>query len=86
MMCHDWHRSILGVAVVVGFFYFLSQIMTHAIPQEVHDLVLIFVTHLADRFGTIVDFFYGSSSGSMAKDNTIANKLNEDKHDKPDTP
>jgi hypothetical protein len=86
--CHDWHRIVIGGIVVSGFFVFLWRMFGTVIPPEMHDLVIVFVTMLAREFGTIVDYFFGSSAGSTEKDSALTEHMlrKEEHHDEPHTP
>ena len=61
--------TLVGVAVVFAFGGALLWIAGHDVKAS--DLALVMFGMLASKFGTIVDFYFGSSAPSHAKDATI---------------
>lgn len=63
-------------AVAVGVFVILSSLLLVLcfveVPKTNHDIIITLAGAMAGSAVTIVSFFFGSSSSSRAKDDTIA--------------
>jgi hypothetical protein len=63
-------------AVAVGVFIILSLLLGilcfKEVPKENHDIIITLAGAMAGSAVTIVSFYFGSSSSSRAKDDTIA--------------
>lgn len=68
----DWTPSVLGTAVVLGFFSVLAYIIKYGLPAEGQEVLLIMVGALGAMTTQVGNFFFGSSSGSKNKDQLIA--------------
>ena|SRR3990167_797003 len=68
----DKMPMILALAVTGGFFAVFVIIIKVPIPTAVHDLVLIMLGGLAGNFNSVINYFFGSSSGSATKTDILA--------------
>ena len=79
MKSKDYFQYILGGLIVVGFFILLITLVYSSVPEENKDLLNLVVGALIGSFATVVGYFFGSSSSSAKKDETIgdivANKI-----------
>lgn len=67
-----WRRDIVGFLAVAGFCAVCILVLNGgAIESSMKDVGLVLLGQLSMKFGTVVDYFYGSSAGSAAKDKTI---------------
>ena len=62
----------LGGLVVIGFFVLLTLLVLSAVPDTNKDLLNLVVGALIGSFATVVNYFYGSSAGSAAKNDLLA--------------
>lgn len=60
-------RAFVGLLVIVGFFGALWFVLHSTRDTPMKDALLILVGTLGAKFGTVVDWHYGSSSGSERK-------------------
>lgn len=65
---------VIAIIVIVATFWVLKQVLGVEIPAGNRDVVMMIVGVLVAKFGTIVDFFYGSSKGSADKTDAMAAK------------
>jgi hypothetical protein len=74
-------KYILGGMVVAGYFVLLYLLLLRIVPEQNRDLLNLVVGALIGSFAAVVQYFFGSSSGSAKKDETISaiasNKDNE---------
>lgn len=69
----DWRRDLIGTIAVGGFVAIcVLVLMGNTIADSMEKVALIIIGQLSMKFGTVVDFFYGSSHSSQAKDQTIS--------------
>jgi hypothetical protein len=68
----DWTPKILAYGVTLGFFGVLAMMFTHAIPDTGHDVLLVLIGSLGSAWIAIINYYYGSSSGSAAKTQILA--------------
>jgi hypothetical protein len=68
----DIFQYVLGALIVIGFFTLLYLLVSGEVPEANKDLLNLVVGALIGSFATVVGYFYGSSSGSAKKDETIA--------------
>jgi drug/metabolite transporter (DMT)-like permease len=73
----DIFQFILGGIIVIGFFLLLYFLIFLEIPEKNSALLNLIIGALIGSFVTIVGYFYGSSSGSAKKDETIAAQSKE---------
>lgn len=60
-------QAILALSIAVGFFGILWLLLKHDVDTSMRDALLIMVGALGSAFGAVVNFFFGSSSGSQVK-------------------
>jgi len=68
----DWTPSILGGAIVVGFFGVLMYIFQFGMPDKGGELLLIMVGALGAMTTQVCNFYFGSSAGSKSKNAIIS--------------
>lgn len=74
----NFMQGLIGLAVMAGFFFVCGALMYGAfksidITGSVKDVLLILFGGLVSMATTVVAFYFGSSKGSAAKDETIKN-------------
>lgn len=62
---------MLAAVVVLGFFAVLTLMIFNELPPAGRDSLLVLVGALGAAFGAIVNYYFGSSSGSAAKQRQI---------------
>jgi VIT1/CCC1 family predicted Fe2+/Mn2+ transporter len=67
----DRTPMILAGVVCFGFFGTLIGLLLYGLPSRGQDAVLILLGALSAAFTAIVNYYYGSSSGSKAKEQII---------------
>lgn len=72
MKIPDLFKYILGGLIVVGFF---GTILFLIIRDPDNNILNLLIGALIASFTTIKDYFFGSSSSSAKKDETISNAL-----------
>ncbi len=60
-------QRVIGTVVVLGFMGTLLFVLAHY-DVSLKEVALVLVGVLAGKFGTVVDYQYGSSAGSARKD------------------
>ena len=68
-------RAALGALITLGFFAVVFVVIFVPVNPSVKDVVLVLLGALIASFKEVTGFFFGSSSGSTKKDETIANQL-----------
>jgi len=68
---------VLAGFIVLGFFALLFTLTYTDIPKENKDLVNMLIGALLTAFATVIAYYFGSSSGSAKKDDTIS-KMKQD--------
>jgi len=71
----DWTPKVLAYGVTLGFFGILIMMFTHSIPDTGHDVLLVLVGSLGSAWIAIMNYYYGSSSGSAAKTEILASAV-----------
>lgn len=66
------HQFILALVISLCLFGFLGMLAWHPAPPDNRDLVNIIMTSITTGWVGIVSYFFGSSSGTKAKDNALA--------------
>jgi hypothetical protein len=69
----DWTPSVLGLAIILGFFGVLAWIFQFGLPATGSEVLLIMVGALGAMTTQVGNYFFGSSTGSKSKDSIIAN-------------
>lgn len=69
----SWVPGVLAIVITIGFFGVLSFILGFGLKKEMAgaEALLVMLGALGTAWGAVVNFFYGSSSGSVGKDETI---------------
>jgi hypothetical protein len=65
-------QGALAFAVTPGFFVDLYMLMTLETGGGMRDALLIMVGALGAGFTSVLNYYFGSSSGSQAKDQLMA--------------
>jgi hypothetical protein len=65
-------QAALGLAVTIGFFGVLYLIMKEDVDRTMRDALLIMIGALGAGFAQVLSFYFGSSTGSAAKNSIIA--------------
>lgn len=68
----DRTPAVLAVLVGLGFFAVLGAIIWRGLPEHGSEPLLVLLGALAGAFGTIVNFYFGSSAGSAEKTRLLA--------------
>lgn len=69
----DWVPGALALLVTAGFFGVLAYMMKFGVAKDAagSEAMIVMLGALGAAFGAIVNYYYGSSSGSAKKDETI---------------
>jgi len=70
----DWNLYILAWIVVSGFFGLCWLLMKTTLPEGSNEVVFMLFGALATGFGTVLQYFFGSSKSSADKTKLIAEK------------
>ena len=67
----DRTPMVLAAVVCAGFFGTLGGLILYGLPQKGQDALLIMLGALGSAFTAIISYYFGSSSGSRAKEAII---------------
>ncbi|MGD1827321.1 Transmembrane protein [Chromobacterium violaceum] len=67
----DITPRMLAAVVVAGFFGIMALMIFQELPPNGRDSLLVLVGALGAAFGSIIQYYYGSSAGSAEKARTI---------------
>lgn len=70
----SWVPAALAIMVTLGFFGILIAMITGETVDSDQQALLVMLGALGAAWGSIINFFYGSSSGSQQKDAMLANR------------
>ena len=70
----DWTPKVLAFAITFGFFGALVWLLVMGIPQTGTEVILMMLGSLSTSWTGVVQFYYGSSAGSKAKNDLLASK------------
>ena len=68
MAVRDRTPMLLGTAVIAGFFASLGLMLYRELPQGAEPAFAIMLGALSTMTGAVVNYYFGSSAGSKAKD------------------
>lgn len=63
----DWTPSVLAAVLSLGFFGMLTVLIFYGVDEIVKDIILMMLGVLASKWGSMIDYFFGSSAGSAKK-------------------
>lgn len=69
---HDWTRLFLVVAIVGITVFITNALLGGTVAEAGKDVLLVVVGVVVARFGSVYDFYFGSSSGSKEKTDALA--------------
>lgn len=72
----SWIPAALAITVTIGFFGALAAVLHWGIPAAGHDVIISLIASLGTVWLTIMNFYFGSSSGSSAKNAPLINLAN----------
>lgn len=67
-------QTFVAAMILCGFFAAIWLAMTRDVAQGMRDALLILIGSLGAAFGAVVNYYFGSSSGSAKKDELLAQK------------
>lgn len=67
-------QAFLALAIVVIFVGAMWLMLKSDVSQSMRDALLIMVGALGSAFGAVVNYYFGSSSGSAAKTELLSAK------------
>lgn len=73
MTVKDNTPKILAYAMTIGFFAILTFMLFKGVPTESRDLLNIMLGMLGTSFVSVISYYFGSSAGSVAKTQILAN-------------
>jgi len=68
----DIAPTVLGGAVIIGFFAVLAYVTIYGLPTESGPVLALLIGSLATGLSQVLNFYFGSSVGSKNKDGIIA--------------
>jgi hypothetical protein len=70
----DWVPKVLAIVITLGFFGILIWMLLNGMPQTGTEALLMMLGALGTAWTGVVNFYYGSSAGSKAKNDLLASK------------
>jgi hypothetical protein len=70
----DWVPKVLAIAITLGFFGILVWMLVYGMPPNGTEALLMMLGALGTAWTGVVNFYYGSSAGSKAKNDILAQK------------
>lgn len=67
-------QASIAFLILVGFFAAIWLAMTREVTASMRDALLILIGSLGAAFGAVVNYYFGSSSGSAQKNQLLADK------------
>jgi membrane-bound ClpP family serine protease len=74
MQTNDWIPRVLALLITVGFFGILIWMLVKGMPATGTEALLMMLGALGTAWTGVVNFYYGSSAGSKAKNDMLAQK------------
>jgi hypothetical protein len=71
IVVRDHMPAVIALLVIVSFVGTLAWVMHWGLAVSAEDVVMIMIGALGAKFGSVVDYFVGSSAGSKNKSDTI---------------
>lgn len=75
MAVRDWVPGGIAAVIVVGFFGVLGALLAYGTPQNGGEALLVILGALSSGFAAVLAYYFGSSSGSKQKNETISRAL-----------
>lgn len=73
----DRMPGVLASGVTVGFFGVLGYMLVHGAPKEGGEALFIMLGSLGASWGGVINYYFGSSSGSEKKSQMMATMMNK---------
>jgi hypothetical protein len=70
----DYALYVIAGIIIVGFFALLYVMFQHPLPEANKDAALLLFGAITGSFLSVIAYFFGSSAGSRAKNELIANR------------
>lgn len=70
----DWTPSIIGPLIILGFFSILYMLINNKVPDDQNEAFLIMLGALGTMTTQVMNYFFGSSSGSKNKTKLLRGK------------
>jgi len=67
-------QALLAFVLTVGFFACIWMVTKTEVSSSMRDALLILIGSLGAAFGAVVNYYFGSSSGSAQKNQLLADK------------
>lgn len=67
-------QAVLAFVLTVGFFGCIWMVTKTEVSSSMRDALLILIGSLGAAFGAVVNYYFGSSSGSAQKNALLAEK------------
>jgi hypothetical protein len=68
----DFTPRILAAGITFGFFGLLTFLVFRQVPEASHDIIIAMIGTLGAGWISVVAYYFGSSSSSKVKDDTIS--------------
>lgn len=68
-------QLLLGLVIVVGFFFTLYEMLNHPIPEENHDIVITMLSVLGAGLMAVLGFYFATSFGAQKKDEALTDTI-----------
>jgi len=70
----DWTPKVLAFGITTGFFGILVWMFLHGMPTSGTEAMLIMLGALQTSYTGVIAYYFGSSAGSKAKNDMLANQ------------
>ena len=67
-------QGLIAILVLVGFFACIWMVVERKVDGTMRDALLILIGNLAAAFMAVVNYYFGSSSGSAQKNLLLSDK------------